>query len=97
MYNITVLGWQLRFSTYITVSVMTSRTVYIHPERALHFDGVYLLTLSLGALLYLSFAVFSSGFQQTTGGAGKVAPGTLTSHSKKKSQDNHSATFSYTE
>lgn len=56
---------------------MTSHTVYIYRERALHFDGVYLLTLNLGALLYLSFAVFSSGFQQTTGGAEKVAPGTF--------------------
>lgn len=59
-------------------------TVYIHPESALHFDGVYLLTLSLGALLYLSFAVFSSGFQQTTEGAGCRTGNVYESFQKKK-------------
>lgn len=59
-------------------------TVYIHPESALHFDGVYLLTLSLGALLYLSFAVFSSGFQQTTEGAGSRTGNVYESFQKKK-------------
>ncbi len=49
-------------------TVVTSPVPYIYPGTALWFRGVSLLTLNQVVLLYLTCAVFVSGFQHITGG-----------------------------